>query len=315
MAEALYKFYIGIDVAKIKLDVAMSNSNQLLQVSNNETGLKELVKLLPNKKHSLVVLEASGGYERTAAKYLRSKNFRVAIVNARRVREFAKASGKLAKTDHIDAVVIMNFAKAFEPAPQELVKPEEESRINWLNRRGQLVKVIALEKQHLEKSPPEFYAEIKKHIRFLEKALEKIEFSLKEEVGKDPELQDKVKRLDEIKGVGEVTAMNILIHMPELGQLAPQEASALAGVAPFNKDSGQMKGKRQIRGGRAQVRTALYMAVLTAKRFNPVLKRFYDRLIQKGKLKKVAMVACMRKLIIIMNAMIRDNSSWQPKIM
>jgi transposase len=173
--------------------------------------------------------------------------------------------------------------------------------------------MIATEKQHLEQSPEELHHYIDKHIQYLEKELDKMEKTLAELINKDPGLKMKVDRLDEIKGVGKVTAMNVLLHMPELGQLTPKEASALAGVAPFNRDSGQMKGKRQIWGGRAQVRSALYMAVLSACKFNLTIKRFYDRLIKKGKLPKVAMVACMRKLIIIMNAMIRDNSSWQPK--
>ena len=311
MADQTYKFYIGIDVSKHKLDVAMSNTNNLFQVANNDIGLNELIKQLPNKKHSLIVLEASGGYEQLAARYLRRKKFNVAIVNAKRVRDFAKASGKLAKTDSIDANVIMAFAKAFNPTPQAPSTSEEDERLNYLNRRTQIVKMIAIEKQHLEKSPKEFHRNIQKHIQYLEKELDNIEASLKEQINKDSALKDKVERLDMIKGVGEVTAMNILLNMPELGQLTPKEVSALAGVAPFNKDSGQMKGKRQIWGGRAPVRSALYMAILTALKFNPTIKKFYDRLIQKGKLKKVAMVACMRKLIIIMNAMIRDNTGWQ----
>jgi len=314
MSDQMYKFHVGIDVSKRKLDVAISNSHHLLQVANEEAGFKELIKKLPNKKHCLIVLEASGGYEKSVANYLRSKKYNVAIVNAKRVRDFAKASGKLAKTDHIDANVIMAFAKAFNPAPQALATPTEQERLNHLNRRSQLVKMIATEKQHLEQSPKDFHAGIKKHIKYLEKALEKIETQLKKQIKSDPALQDKVERLDAIKGVGDVTAMNILLNMPELGQLTPKEVSALAGVAPYNKDSGQMKGKREIWGGRAPVRAALYMAVLSARQFNPVIKKFYDRLIGKGKLAKVAMVACMRKLIIIMNAMMRDNLPWQPKI-
>lgn len=312
MNKKTYKFYAGIDVAKHKLDIAMSHIQHLAQVPNNEDGLREMVKELPNKKRTLIVLEASGGYEQLTANYLRRKNYNVAIVNAKRVRDFARASGKLAKTDSIDANMIMDFAKAFNPVPQQASSPGETERLNYLNRRTQLVQMIALEKQHLEHSPKEFHGHINKHIQYLKKALSRVEESLEELINKDPDLKNKVEKLDEIKGVGKVTAMNILLHMPELGQLAPKEVSSLAGVAPFNRDSGQMKGKRQIWGGRAPVRSALYMAVLSARKFNPVIKRFYDRLIAKGKLAKVAMVACMRKLIIIMNAMIRDNSSWQP---
>lgn len=307
-----YKFYIGIDVSKSKLDVAINNNNSLLQFSNDQDGLKELIKLLPLKKRSLIILEATGGYEKFAVNYLRRKNFNVAIVNAKRVRDFAKASGKLAKTDGIDAQAIMMFGKAFNPTPQALASDEEEKRLQTVNRRAQLVRMIAMEKQHLEHASDVNEKCIKKHIRFLEKELSLIESTLEQQFNQDPTLKDKLTRLDEIKGVGTVTAMNILIHLPELGQLSSKEISALAGVAPFNKDSGQSKGKREIWGGRSQVRAALYMAVLSAKKSNLALKRFYDRLIAKGKLKKVALVACMRKLIIVMNAMIRDNSEWQP---
>lgn len=313
MTKNLYKFYVGIDVAKLKLDVAMSHHDNLFQIGNNEGGFRELVKKLPNKNRTLIVMEASGGYERSVANYLCYKKYNVAIVNAKRVRDFAKASGKLAKTDSIDADAIMSFARALNPLPQPLSTPDEKKRINYLSRRSQLVLMIATEKQHLEQSPEEFHQHITKHIQYLEKELTEIEKTLTELIDKDPELKRKVDRLDEIKGVGKVTAINILLNMPELGRLTPKEVSALAGVAPFNRDSGQMKGKRQIWGGRADVRSALYMAILSACKFNPTIKRFYDRLTQRGKLPKVAMVACMRKLIIIMNAMMRDNSSWQTR--
>ena len=173
--------------------------------------------------------------------------------------------------------------------------------------------MIANEKQHLEQSPKEFHRHINKHIQYLKKALAKLEIALTDLISKDPILNEKIERLDAIKGVGRVTAMNVLLHMPELGQLTPKAAASLAGVAPFNKDSGQMKGKREIWGGRAPVRSALYMAILSAIRSNSTIKIFYEQLINRGKLPKVAIVACMRKLITMMNAMIRDNSAWQPK--
>lgn len=311
MAENIYKFHVGIDVSKHKLDVALSNVIDLIQVANSEAGLKQIVKALPKRKDTLIVLEASGGYEQLAAKYLRHKKFHVAVVNAKRVRDFAKASGKLAKTDSIDANVIKDFAKAFNPTPQDPATDEEETRIHHLNRRSQLVEMIAREKQHLEQAPRDFHRDINQHIHHMEKKLAQIEEALKELINKDPELKNKVERLDEIKGVGIVTAMNILLNMPELGRLTPKEVSALAGVAPFNRDSGEMKGRRQIWGGRAPVRSALYMSILSARKCNPPIKIFYDRLIQRGKLPKVAMVACMRKLIIVMNAMLRDNTTWK----
>jgi transposase len=311
MANNEYKFHIGIDVSKAKLDIAISNCNSLLQVSNNSEGFKDLVKNIPSKKKSLIILEASGGYEKYVASYLKSKKFNVAVVNAKRVRDFAKAGGKLAKTDVIDAEMIMAFGKAFNPAAQALASTQEEKRLECINRRTQLVKIIAMEKQHLEHTSGQFKKGIMKHIAFLEKELWAIEELLQEFFREDFVLQDKLSRLDQIQGVGLTTAMNVLIHLPELGSLTPKEVSALAGVAPFNKDSGQMRGKREIWGGRAPVRAALYMAVLSAKKSNPLIKGFYDRLIARGKLKKVAIVACMRKLIVIMNAMIRDNTAWE----
>lgn len=311
MTNNVYKYHIGIDVSKSNLDVAISNNNSLLQFPNNANGMKELAKILPNKKHSLIILEATGGYEKQAANYLRRKKFNVAVVNAKRVRDFAKASGKLAKTDGIDARVIMMFGKAFNPIPQALISEEEDTREQNISRRDQLVRMLVMEKQHLEHASSAIKKSIYKHIHFLENELELIENKLKESFNQDAVLKDKIERLDEIQGVGEITAMNILIHLPELGKLNSKEVSALAGVAPFNKDSGQSKGKRETWGGRAQVRTALYMAVLAAKKYNPALKNFYDRLVSKGKLKKVAMVACMRKLIIIMNAMLRDGTRWE----
>jgi transposase len=313
MTNNVYKFYIGIDVSKTKLDVAMSNNNLFLQISNDKTGFEELVKSLPSKKQTLIVLEATGGYEKIAANYLRQKKFNVAVVNAKRVRDFAKASGKLAKTDSIDAETIMHFGKTFNPVAQVLASEDQNERQESINRRDQLVRMITLEKQHLEHASPKTQKSIKKHIHYLEKELEKIEKLLKELFAQDSILKEKLARLDEIQGVGEVTAMNVLIHMPELGTLSHKEISALAGVAPFNKDSGQSRGKRETWGGRARVRAALYMAVLSAKKFNPVIRKFYDRLVDKGKMKKVAIVACMRKLIIIMNAMLRDGTAWEVK--
>ena len=312
MADNVYKFHIGIDVSKSTLDLAVSNG-KAGQFPNTEAGLKALIKELPSKKNSLVILEATGGYEKLAANFLRQKRFYVSVVNAKRVRDFAKASGKFAKTDSIDAKTLLMFGKTFSPPAQPLVSKQEEIRQIYLRRRAQLIRILAMEKQHLEHAADLIKKSIHHHIRSLEKEVDCIEKALKELFDNDPVLKDKCQRLHEIKGVGPITAMQMLIHLPELGQITPKQASALVGVAPFNKDSGASKGKRQILGGRAPARAALYMAVLTAVRFNPTLKKFYDRLIKNGKLKKVAMVACMRKLITIMNAMLRDGTRWETR--
>ncbi len=310
MNEIAYKFHCGIDVSKPKLDVIISNNPSVFQVSNNANGFKDLVKRLPSKQKTLIVLEASGGYEKEAAMYLRKKKFNVAIVNAKRVRDFAKAQGKFAKTDSIDSKTIMLFGKTFNPYPQPLVLEKENERLAYLNRRDQLVRLMTMEKQHLEHTPECIKKRIDKHLKSLEKELSSIEEILKNLFNEDETLKEKLAKFNEIQGVGDVTAMNVLIHMPELGTLTSKEVAALTGVAPFNKDSGQRKGKRETAGGRSVVRRALYMAVLSARIYNPIIKKFYERLITKGKLKKVAMVACMRKLIIIMNAMLRDKTSW-----
>jgi transposase len=312
MTNAVYKFYIGIDVSKAHLDIALSNNSSFFRLSNDQGGHRALLKLLPAKKRTLIILEASGGYEKSIANFLRNKKYNVAIVNAKRVRDFAKASGKLAKTDLIDAHVIMEFGRAFNPTAQPPQTNDEEARTSNINRRAQLVKMIAMEKQHAEQASEVHRKQIRKHIEYLEKDLRNLEETLKLQFIKDPAMQEKLSRLDGIKGVGEVVAMTVLQHMPELGKLSHREISALAGVAPYNRDSGQKKGKRETWGGRAAVRAMLYMAVLSAKRSNVAIKQFYDGLIARGKLKKVAIVACMRKLIIIMNAMMRDNSSWRP---
>jgi transposase len=305
MTKKTYKFHIGIDVSKAKLDVALSES-KVVQFSNNEAGLQQLAKILPLKKKSLIAMEASGGYEQYSSQWLRIKGFQVVVVNAKRVRDHAKAAGKLAKTDKIDAFVIRSYAEKYHPIPQPLGSELQSDLSAYIKRRGQLIHLITLEKQHQEQASEKIKKGIKKHLKILEEELA--------ELDKDFELQKKVMQLDEIKGVGRITALNVLIGLPELGKLTQKEVAALAGVAPYNQDSGKFKGQRKISGGRRIVRTALYMAALSAKKYNPIIKVFYERLIAKGKLKKVALVACIRKLIIIMNAMIRDNTNWQPKL-
>jgi len=210
MNDNAYKYYVGIDVSKAMLDVAISNNPSLFKFSNDEESFKELIKVLPPRKNSLIVLEATGGYEKLVANYLKQKKFNVAVVNAKRVRDFAKASGKLAKTDKIDAKTITLFGRAFNPTPQLPISEEEDLREQNINRRNQLVRMIALEKQYMEHSSVSMKKSMTKHILYLEKALALIESTLKELFNQDVILKDKLERLDEIKGVGEVTAMNIL---------------------------------------------------------------------------------------------------------
>jgi transposase len=315
MNKKLYECYIGIDVSKVRLDVSCSHRDGALQFSNDEVGLKAFVKKLPKKRKLLIVMEASGGYESHPAHYLRGKGLSVAIVNAKRVRDFAKAGGKLAKTDRIDAQVIREYGEVFEPAAQAQVDRLQLDLTACSKRRHQLIQMLVREKQHLELLKDETIRKgIEQHIKVLQKALATLEERQGSLIQSDEVMEKKVKRLEGIKGVGRITALEVVAELPELGQLTGKEVAALAGCAPFNKDSGAKIGKRETGGGRCALRTALYMAVLSAKSWNPPLKKFYDRLLAKGKLKKVAMVACMRKLVIIMNAMIRDSADWQPVI-
>jgi transposase len=315
MNQKTYDFYIGVDVSKAILDVQCSHSKKALQISNDEVGLKQWIKKMPSQASTRVVMEASGGYETFAANGLRAHGFKVAIVNAKRVRDFAKAGGKLAKTDRIDAEVILNYGRTFNPEPQALDTALQTGLAVCGKRRQQLIQMLTMEKQHRERVVDKTIKKsVEKHIQWLEKELEKLSEKQEALVARDPELQKKLTQLEGIKGVGRITALTVVTQLPELGCLSPKEAAALSGCAPFNKDSGQRNGKREIGGGRSVLRASLYMAVLSAKSWNPALKRFYDRLIAKGKLKKVAMVACMRKLIILMNAMIRDGADWQPNL-
>lgn len=314
MTKKTFKFYIGVDVSKKTLDLASSNNSCVFHMENDVNGWNSLIKQIPSKKTSLVVLEATGGYEREVANYLRGKKYHVAVVNPKRVRDFAKACGKLAKTDKIDATMIMRFGQAVNPEPQGLTTKIQGNCSIYVARRAQVVKLITLEKQHLEHASTHIKARILQHIELLKTELAEIEDCLLEEFKQDAELKEKAKRVQQIQGVGFVTSASVLTLLPELGTLNSREIAALVGVAPFNRDSGQKIGKRRTWGGRAQVRAALYMGTLAATRFNPVIKHFYDRLIAQGKIKKVAIIACMRKMIIIINAMIRDGSCWQPKL-
>lgn len=314
MQNKSYEFYVGIDVSKAILDVALDDGKKPLQFKNDEEGLAGLLKVLPASEPTLIIFEASGGYEVFPCKFLQAKGFNVAVVNAKRVRDYASAHGVLAKTDKIDARMIRRYGQGINPRLKEQLNPSQEALAATATRRSQLIKLITAEKNHLILASKEIRKGIKATIKYLEKQLAAMDATLDDLASTDTEIKKKLDKLAGIKGVGKITAMNVVIGLPELGHLSPKEVAALAGVAPFNKDSGKKQGKREIWGGRGELRAALYMAILSAKRFNPPLKAFYDRLISKGKLKKVAMVACMRKLIIIMNAMIRDNAEWQPNL-
>jgi transposase len=307
------KIYIGIDVSKAVLDVFILPSKKYMQFDNNETGIKKLVSKIKLFSNSLVVLESTGGYETPIAYALSEVEVETCMINPRQIRDFAKAMGQLAKTDKIDAEMIALFASKIEPKANVSINKAQRALHHNNARRQQLIDMITMEKNRLDKAPPEQRESIKRILEALEKELALVNKSQLSLISEDETYSQKMAILTSIKGVGEVTAVGVLAELPELGALPSKAISALAGVAPFNRDSGTLRGKRTIYGGRASVRKALYMATLVATKFNPAIKAFYQRLCMRGKAKKTAIIACMRKLLVCMNAMIKNNQFWNKK--
>lgn len=311
MQEKIYQDYIGIDVSKNKLDVCILSTGECFQVDNTSTGHQLLIKRLSPQANSLVVIKATGGYEQSVVQALQQAAFTLAVVNPRQVRDFAKALGHLAKTDKLDAYVLARFAEAIKPQASAPVSQSRHELQQKQQRRKQLVDMLALEKNRLAQATGRVKEHIKDSINFLEKQLKALEKELFTSIAADKELSAKESLLCSVKGVGKVTALTLITQLPELGHLNQRQIAALAGVAPFNRDSGQWRGQRTIWGGRSTVRTALYMSALVATQFNPVIKKYYERLCAAGKKKKVALVACMRKLLVILNAMVKNNTLWK----
>lgn len=303
--------FIGIDVSKAQLDVGALPSNEQWSLSNEPKSLTALIRRLKKLAPELVVLEATGGLEVPVAATLHGAGFPVVIVNPRQVREFARAVGKLAKTDKIDALLLALFAERVRPEVRPL--PDEASLElgALLARRRQLVLMLAKEKNRLSQAGRGPVRKgLLRHIEWLEREIKDVEKRLDDAIRKSPIWKAKQDLLQSVIGVGRVTTYTALADLPELGTLTGKKISSLVGVAPHAADSGTMRGKRVIWGGRTSVREALYMAALSASRFNPVIRAFYDRLVAAGKPRKVALVACMRKLLTILNAIVRDNRPW-----
>lgn len=304
------KTYVGIDVGKTWLDVAWWGSEDTLRVSNDEAGVAEIIQIIAESKPILIAVEATGGYEQLIVQAMLLKGMPVAVVNPTRVRALAKATGKLAKTDVIDAHLIAEYAAKIQP-PAQAPKEEKEIRLKALvTRREQLVEMRTAEQNRLGTSHDSLKADLRAHIEWMGNQILELEIQIQELIDLLPDWKAQVERLDTIPGVGLITAVTVVTDMPELGQLDRQKIAALAGLAPFNRDSGKKRGKRRIFGGRKGVRRVLYMACLSAIRYNPVIQSLYQRLIQKGKLFKVAITACMRKMLSIINAMARDKACW-----
>jgi transposase len=308
------KCYIGIDVSKKNLDVFILPKKRFMQFKNNENGIKMLIKTVQSLSNVLIVMESTGGYEKPAANALAKENTFVAVVNPRQVRDFAKALGQLAKTDRIDAEILAIYAEKIQPTVFVTPNENQQKLAEYNARRHQLIDIITMEKNRLDKAGKSLKKSIQRLIKLLEKELEKVNESLKQIIKDDNEYTRRDSLLQSIKGVGSAVAAGLIADLPELGSLNAKQISALAGLAPLNRDSGNMRGKRAIWGGRAPVRRILYMAALVASRHNDKIKAFYKRLCAAGKAKKVALTACMHKLLIIMNAMIKNDQPWSKTI-
>ncbi len=305
--------FVGLDVAKDHLDVHVRPTGETFVVTHDEAGLSQLGMRLQTLGPTLVVLEATGGYEATVAATLASASLPVAVVNPRQIRDFARATGMLAKTDALDAQVIARFAEAVRPAVRPLPSEHAQRLGELVARRRQLVEMLGAETNRRRLTQDRsLQRRIDAHITWLQRALRDLESDLHDTIRTSPMWRETENLLRSVPGVGPITASTLIAELPELGQLDRRQIAALVGVAPFNRDSGTLRGRRMIRGGRHPVRRALYMAALTATRHNPVLLTFYQRLRTTGHPPKVALVAALRKLLTILNAILRDRRPWHP---
>jgi transposase len=304
--------WVGIDVAKAHLDVAIWPTQERLRVTRDEAGMGELIAWLQPQTPALIVLEATGGLETLVAGMLSEAQLPTAVINPRQARDFAKALGVLAKTDALDALVLARFGHSIQPTPRPWKDEETQALTALLQRRRQLVTILTAEKNRLTSAHRQVHADIQTTITWLEQRIKALDDDLHGRLRASPVWREQDNLLRSVPGIGAVTAVTLLAALPELGTLDRRQISALVGVCPLNRDSGQYRGHRSIFGGRAVVRTVLYMATLTASRCNPVIQAFYQRLRAAGKPAKVALTACMRKLLTILNAMLKAKTPWQP---
>jgi transposase len=307
---------VGIDVSKAWLDVAIGSSGAIERVPNTVTGhttlATQLRRLGQAKRLELVVVEATGGLEREVVTALEEIGLAVAVVNPRQARDFARCLNRLAKTDRIDAQMLAEYGEAVGPEPRPRPDAATREAQSLVARRRQLVEMVTMEKNRLHQAPPRTQPSIRRHLEYLAGELAEIERQLADEIAASPVWQATYRRLMTAKGIGEVTATLLVLDLPELGTLDRKEIAALVGVAPFNRDSGAQRGKRFCSGGRAPVRTGLYMATRAAIRSNPPIRALYARLVAAGKLDMVALIACLRKLLTMLNVMLRDGTDWDP---
>jgi transposase len=310
--------YAGVDVSKERLEVCVLRSRGAKEgdvtfgVSNDPAGTQTLLARLAKERPALVILEATGGFQRPVAAALAAAGLPIAVVNPRQARDFARATGRLAKTDRIDAQILARFAQAVRPAPRPVSEEEAQALAEIMARRRQVVGMLTAENNRLRAATTKSVRRrLQAHVRWLEKELSRTDRELEEAISKSLTWRENEELLRGVPGVGPVVARTLLAELPELGSLPPKQLAALVGVAPLNRDSGAFRGRRAVWGGRATVRAALYMGALVATRHNPQIKEFYERLLSAGKPRKVALVACMRKLLIILNAMLKNRTPWR----
>ena len=301
---------VGIDVAKAQVDVAVRPTDDSWEVPYDQKGIRKLVAQMKALEPAMVLLEASGGLELSLVAALAAAALPVVVVNPRQVRDFARATGKLAKTDSLDAAVLAHFAEAVRPPVRPLRDAETQALNSLAGRRRQVMTMLVSEKNRLSAATVAVRPRIEAHIAWLEQELDDLDEGLRQTLRQSPVWREKDDLLRTVPGVGEQVSFTLLAYLPELGTLDRRQIAALVGVAPFNRDSGTLRGKRTVWGGRARVRATLYMGALVASRYNPVIRDFYQRLLAAGKPKKLALTACMRKLLVILNSMLKHRSPW-----
>ncbi len=306
--------FVGVDIAKTRLEVAVTPGDQTFNCPNNPAGIEKLVRRLKDLNPQIILLEATGGYEFLIVAALREANLPACFINPRLVRSFARSAGIAAKTDRLDAQVLALYACRMRPQPRPLPDEKQQELKHLMTRRRQLVDMIQVENNRLEHAHfPRIRESLQKNIESLEEQLAALNREIDDFLHQNPLWVEQDQLLTTFPGVGHGTALSLRAYLPELGRLDRREIAALAGVAPFNRDSGQWRGRRHIEGGRSRLRQALYMATLVATRYNPVIQACYQRLLAKGKAKKVAIIACMRKLLTILNAMVKKQQPWCPQ--
>jgi transposase len=306
--------YVGIDIAKHRFDLAFEPQRKMQHFDNDAEGIQRCRQALEQLRPDLVVMEPTGGYEVPLVAELQAAGLPVAVVNARRIREFARATGRLAKTDKLDAQAIAHFARVLQPPAQEPLDQQTRTMKALVARRHQLVQMHIAEHNRLEHAGDEMITQsIQAILKTIQQQIDNVEREIHDHIDRLPELKQKTQQLESTPGIGSITASLLVTELPELGRLNRRQIAALVGVAPINRDSGTYRGKRMTGGGRRDLRARLFMPTLVAAQHNPVIRSFYQQLLNRGKTKMVALIAAMRKLLTILNSMLKKNESWNPK--